>query len=790
MNEFVAPLKRVFAILIVISATQSCCANESGLLKQFLSNHCVDCHDQQTQKGGVDLQNLEYKLEDPDLHRIWTRIYDQVKNGQMPPKGSARPNAGTIRKFTDELSKQLVQADLPRRHSVLRRLNRIEYENTVNDLFQIRLSLKEMLPEDAVVAGFDTVSEGLQLSSEQMEIYLDAADRVVSHVLKYTAEPKKVSMKMPLGLDPISSTGIGVYFVKTEDNSLVIFQSNYVPAGAFSGKATADGTYRVKVNAKTYQTNKTIVMAVYVGDYLVDRIINLIGFHDILPGEEWNTVEFESFLKKGESFQMVPYRFRPVGSGKELFNGPGLMIGEVSVEGPLEPWPPLCRKLLLGEIDPKKGSLNDAKEIVSRFLPRAFRRSVDSTEVEPYVDLVESVLNSGRSFEEALSVGLKAVLCSPEFLMREEQFTAENATNGTSIPSRISDATFASRLSYFLWNSMPDEELLTLAAEQKLNSPSMIPRQIERMLNDPKADRFVENFTGQWLGLRNIDFTVPDAKLYPEYDEMLRYSILEETRRYFREILDQNLSVLDFVDSDWAILNSRLALQYGIKGVDSSKFRRVTLPPDSVRGGILTQASVLKVLANGTTTSPVVRGTWILENILGKPTLPPPANVSSIEPDLRGATTVREQMQKHRSVESCAACHRRIDPPGFVLENFDPIGGWRKYYRTLTVGQPVKLKINGSMAEFRTGRLIKSNETMSDGRVVLDVRGLKKILSEDKHAIAHCLTEKLLTYGLGREIGFSDRSEIRAIVSKIEPKKFGFRSLIHEIAHSPIFQNH
>ena len=279
-----------------------------------------------------------------------------------------------------------------------------------------------------------------------------------------------------------------------------------------------------------------------------------------------------------------------------------------------------------------------------------------------YLGLTKTALEAGRPFVDALRVGLVAILCSPEFLLREEPSAAEAGGE----PPMISDEAFASRLSYFLWSSMPDDELLALAAEGRLSGSDVVRGQVERLLRDPKSQRFVENFTGQWLALRNIDFTEPDAKLYPEFDEMLRHAIVVETVRFFREVLDHDRPLLEFVDSDWTFLNERLAKHYGIDGVAGQNLRRVPLPPGSVRGGVLTQASVLKVTANGTSTSPVVRGAWVLENILGQPSPPPPPNIAAIEPDIRGAGTVREQLAKHRDVESCALCDSRIDPPGFA----------------------------------------------------------------------------------------------------------------------------
>ncbi len=357
--------------------------------------------------------------------------------------------------------------------------------------------------------------------------------------------------------------------------------------------------------------------------------------------------------------------------------------------------------------------------ILQRLLPLAFRRPIEPAEVNPYLDLFASAAAGGRSFESALRVSLKAILCSPAFLFLNEPGT-----------SQISQHALAARLSYFLWSSMPDEELTALANNRSLRQSDVLRQQVERMLSSPKATAFTKNFTGQWLDLRDIDFTEPDANLYPEFDELLRISMVKETELFFDEVLENNLSLVNFVDSDFTFLNGRLANHYGINGVEGQAFRKVILPRDSPRGGLLTQASVLKVTANGTYTSPVLRGAWILDNILGQPTSPPPDNVGSIEPDIRGATTIREQLAKHRDLESCAACHRRIDPPGFALECFDPIGGFRNDYRTMAEdGRHSGLKqapFTYNWVRYRIGQPIDTSGEMPDGQPLEGVRDLRK----------------------------------------------------------------
>ena len=325
---------------------------------------------------------------------------------------------------------------------------------------------------------------------------------------------------------------------------------------------------------------------------------------------------------------------------------------------------------------------------------------------------------------------------------------------------------------------MPDDELFDLAEQKKLSDPKILYDQVERMLSSPKASSFTENFAGQWLNLREIDATIPSSIIYPHYDDMLKASMLRETYLFFDEVLKNNLSITNFVASDFTMLNGRLAKHYNIPDVNGWEFRKVILPKDSHRGGLLTMASVLKVTANGTYTSPILRGTWVLERILGTPPPRPPEGIAAVEPDIRGAITIREQLAKHRSIESCASCHSKIDPPGFALESFDVIGGWREHY-----------VLDGRPANFRKGRKIDPADVLSDGRAFKDIYELKTLLLDDKDQIARSLTERLIIYATGSIPQPTDQPGIEAIVAKIRKNKYGFKSLVHEITSSDFFLN-
>ncbi|HEX5102919.1 MAG TPA: DUF1592 domain-containing protein, partial [Pirellulaceae bacterium] len=417
----------------------------------------------------------------------------------------------------------------------------------------------------------------------------------------------------------------------------------------------------------------------------------------------------------------------------------------------------------------------DARRILKNFARRAFRRPVSDDDVQPLVKLVEAKMAGGNSFEMAVRAGLKGVLVSPSFLFLREP------------PGKLDDFALASRLSYFLWSSMPDEELYNLAAEGELSQPDVLRGQVERMLKDPKAQAFTENFVGQWLGLRDIDFTEPSHLLYPEYDAMLRESLVKETQLFFDELLQSDLSLTNFVASDFAMLNGRLAKHYGIPDIDGWEFRKVALPPDSHRGGVLTMGSVLKVTANGTTTSPVMRGAWVLDRILGTPAPPPPAEVPVLEPDIRGATTIREQLAKHRQIETCAACHAKIDPPGFALESFDVIGGYREHYRTTGSGETVI--VDGRRMSYHRGKPVDPSDVLPDGRRFANIDELKELLLADQDQLARALTMRLLTYATAARPAAADQPQIESIVNNIRDRNYGLRSLVHEIVQSDAFRS-
>jgi hypothetical protein len=406
---------------------------------------------------------------------------------------------------------------------------------------------------------------------------------------------------------------------------------------------------------------------------------------------------------------------------------------------------------------------------------------VTDKEIEDLTNLAVPSLKARRGFIASARVPLRAILISPEMLF---------LTNETRpIESTLTDHALASRLAYFLWRSPPDEELLQLASDGILSDTKTLDAQVSRMLSDPKRDRFVHEFLGQWLELYRIDATTPDAYLYPEYDDVLRKAMLAETREFFACLIDENLSVANLADSDFTFLNRKLAEHYGIPNVEGEEMRKVILPPRSVRGGILTHASIAKVTANGTVTTPVKRGSFVLTNLLGLPPNPPPPGVGSIEPDTRGATTIRETLAKHQTVKACAVCHRRIDPPGFALEGFDPVGTFRTRYRISKGGKRnTNVGLRFLHEDYKLGGRVDCSGQTEDGFTFTDIRDFKQHLMKSKEQVARNLVSLLITFATGAEIQFADRQEVERILNQTEGDEFGLRNIIYHVVRCRMFR--
>ncbi len=571
------------------------------------------------------------------------------------------------------------------------------------------------------------------------------------------------------------------------------------------------------------------------------------------PPDNAKVHEFVTWLNYKETLGFNAASLAPVHNynrkGRAMaFTGPGVACDWLDVEGPLhDVWPPRSHQVLFGDLPlvefkpaerpgitpPKRrlvrqeiiGSINrvepvtgiwtvqgeqplaDADRLLASFLPKAFRRPVANDVRQAYVTQVAERLKAGDCFETAMRWAYQAALCSPDFLYHvgwdsvptsvsdasRSSGSAKNNADGKGrdgVPTYIDDYALASRLSYFFWNSMPDDRLTELAAANKLHQPDVLNAEVERLLKDAKSQRFMDDFLGQWLKLRQIAANDPDRKLYPEFNAYLQDSMIAETRAYFRELLEQNLNASHLIKSDFTMLNEKLAVHYGIPGVTGSQTRRVPLPQDSPRGGFLTQASILKITANGTTTSPVPRGAFVMDRLLGEPPELPPANVAAVEPDVRGATTIREQLAKHRDNAGCASCHAKFDPPGFALEAFDVIGGQRGRYRSIGEGDPAP---RGSIdpfigISFKLGPAVDPSGVLADKRPFRDVHEIQTLFATDSHRLLKNLAQRLTIYATGRDTSFSDRAALAAIVANTQKQGGGIRTLIHELVQSPLFQ--
>jgi mono/diheme cytochrome c family protein len=768
-------------------------------VRPFLAQHCIGCHSGEKPKKNLDLEQLAADFANQPTQKRWLTVLERIESGEMPPKSKPRPTDDEIRNVAEWIRGKSAGAAALRRSAegrvVQRRLNRVEYENTIRGLLEIEINLKEMLPMDTSADGFDNSSEALHVSSFLMERYLEAADAALAVAIANGPRPPLVNKRFSCKDERYVKNATEKVFLHRDDE-LVCFSSsawNAITTGQFYPPDR--GKYRIRISASGYQSGGTpVTLQVDAGPMLMGQKNHLVGYFDVAVNEP-TIVEFIDHFEARHTIRLLPYGLASAQTvnriGADQYEGPGLAIQWVEVEGPLhDSWPPASHRQIFGDLQQKSAPIynqrnrvevvsespaKDAQRILCDFTRRAFRRAVSDSDVQPFIEVFEAKQGEGYSFEQAMRVALKGILVSPDFLFLREQ------------PGKLDDFALASRLSYFLWSTMPDEELLQLASERQLGDPQILRAQVERLLTNLKAAAFIENFVGQWLGLRDIDFTEPDRRLYPEFDGLLKESMVKETHLFFEELLKRDLSVAHLVASDFTLLNERLARHYGIGGVEGHAFRKVELSPDSHRGGVMTMASVLKVTANGTNTSPVVRGAWVLDRILGTPPAPPPAGVPAVEPDIRGATTIRQQLARHREIQSCAACHAKIDPPGFALESFDVIGGWRENYRSVGRGEPVS--IDGRRMPYQKGPKVDPADTLADGRPFTNIDELKQLLLADKDLLARALTTKLLTYATGRAPEAADHAQIDAIVAKARDKGYGLRSLIHEVVFSDLFQD-
>ena len=781
---------------------------------------CLACHGDRTVTP-LNLARLGFDLGDRETYRAWERVHERLEKGEMPPAAARQPEAPVLEAALGSLKRALVDASLAARgaqRTPLRRLTRLEYAYTLEDLLGIdgavAGALSQTLPAEADSGGFDTVAANQSMSPLHVRAYLSAAGGAIEAALRTGPAPAArrhtidyaKSQYLP-AIENAKALGLGI--VKSVPDGFVAFfdfGSTYTFHSASEGFAvTQPGRYRVTVEAYPYQADTPVTLTVYQGKMagVAASLDDLIGAFDL---EGPRAVEMRPYLRPGDLIGLsvadldVPPEAAGYGpsdpsegyGGMKDYPGEGIAIRSMTIEGPLpdgDEWPPASTRQLLpgvefdaaGEVVLTKDPYEHVVDAVAGFAARAFRRPLEDGELEAYAGLAAPLLADGRTFLEAVRVPLRAVLNAPAFLFQGGGSTADGDAD------TLDDFALASRLSYFLWRSLPDVPLLRAAGAGRLSEPAVLRAHVDRMLDDERSARFVRDFAGQAFRLYELRATTPDAGLYPEYDDRLGQAAARETELFLGALIDGNRGIDHLIDADFTFANRRLAEHYGLPHVAGQQMRRVALPVDSPRGGLLTHASVLKVTANGTTTSPVPRGNFVLSNLLGQPPAPPPPGIEGLEPDTRGTTTIREQLTAHRANPVCAGCHRVIDPPGFALESFDPIGGFRTSYRAsggeLTFGDFTV------PAPFAVGLPVDASGVTPEGEAFAGIADYKRLmLRNDLEQVARHLTAQLLVFSTGAEIEFADRDSVEAIVARLRDHDYPMRTMIHEVVQSHLFR--
>jgi len=757
----------------------------------ILQSRCAKCHGSSKAKANVVLdgtRGLDRLSGEGDL---WFRVRDQIQAGQMPPPEETPLQPAEREKilawirgeFTDLVAAKRKREG--RRH--LRRLTRSEYSNTLEDLLGIRPPL-DALPQDGRVDGYEKVGSALPLTPEGALSYLNIAEYLMrSYVLKPNAPDASRTIRS-VAKESEQSKG---HILELGDGTMVSFNSD-VTSGPFKNfSVQVPGVYRVRVSVYAYQSEKPLPFGIYVGStWSYPQQLEFAGLLEAPPGKA-TVLETEIYLREGSGARLIPFGLGvpvPKNSQASQCRGPGLAVQWIEAVEPERPlkidrWltadfpRPLSEELRSqnGQVVLKQAKSVNRAEFLSvmqatfkRIGARFYRRDLTSSELQQIVNEIARQIDTGVPLAAAFQSQVVDLMTSPDFFCVIEA------------PGPLRDVALASRLSYFLWNSTPDERLLDTARKGRLRDPKVLRDETERLLKDPKSERFVKEFVDQWLGLNAIHDTTPDAKLYPEYgrNELIKYSSVWETQGFFRRVLMENLGVRAFVDAPWAYINEPLARHYGLPEVSGASLRAVTLPESSPFGGLWTQSAVLKVTANGTATSPVKRGVWVARRLLGIDIPPPPPTVTAIEPDTRGAKTLREQLELHRNNPSCAACHARFDPYGFALESFDVTGGLRTQYRVADSGR----------TGWREGPAVDPSGTTPEGAPFRGIVELRRMLARNPQQIATGVTRHLVTYATGAPATPADQKAVDAVVQSASADNYGLRTLLHSLIDSDLFR--
>jgi hypothetical protein len=804
------------------------------LLAQSLSAQapvCLGCHAGASAKGGLDFNTLPLDLADRKIRERWIRVHDRVEKGEMPPKGVAFAPAertALLRRLATDLHRADLADVAKNGRGPMRRLNRDEYEQNLRDLLELpNIDIRDMLPEDRESHHFNKVAEALDMSRVQLSAYLDASEAALRQAMATAPAPWPTTTFRTFGrnLFPgLRSTGTrhSMFFIKDnkgvnvesergrsmpkeleEDPTLEmgLFRSPGWPYGAFPRGFAAKhaGQYRVRISARAVlqhpgfdvsDAKRAVPMTFRsrrpTNHDIAEDVKSVGGILEIQPGAR--VYETTVPLAAGQTVEYgllglpVPqvdtegktgqYRYPPFPPDGQ----PGVAFNWIEIEGPLPPptWPPASHRVLFDELgvpptpqEPKR----EAGRLLRRFMKLASRGPVPEEAARRFEQLVHARIDRSEPFAEAMLAGYQAFLCSDLFLyLREPR----------------DEFAIANRLSHFLADTRPDAKLLA----SRLTDSATLRRETDRLVDGGGFDRFVRSFAGQWLNLRQLRRDDPDKRLYPEYqlDEYLVDSLERETLAFFAAMVRDNLPIRNLVEADFVYANERLARHYGIDPLEGAAIRRVALPTGSPLGGLLTQGAILKVTANGTSTSPVLRGAWIMDRILGEPPPPPPPGVPAVEPDIRGAKTIRDLLALHTKSDACASCHAKFDPVGLALENFDVMGRWRTHYRGTSEGERVSgIDHTGHDFAYTIAGPVDASGTLVDGRGFRDVRDLKAILAANPRQLARNLMRQLVVYATGTPTRFSDRAEIERMLDSCAAAGYRARDLVHALVQSRIF---
>jgi mono/diheme cytochrome c family protein len=713
----------------------------------LLTNTCNGCHNDQLASGGLDLTPFRTPASIAKYRPGWEAIVQKLRASEMPPKGIPRPPQSRIDALVRYVEGEFDRADRLAKPDpgrvIARRLNRYEYSNTVRDLLGVEFHAEKDFPTDDSSYGFDNIASALSVSPVLTERYLAAAEKIASRAIG--ADP----LPAPRTFEAIGS-----------NQTLRRLNGSTVDVDY---RVDYDGDYLIRLHLLG-QRPADAKPAEGIGIFVDGKLLKTAPFENKASETE---TELRQYLTAGQHAIRARLMNDEYGNGlaRPNFTDPkkNRYVETMTFVGPFASQMEKPGRKRILACDPQSGPACTGK-IVATLAHRAYRRPVTNEEVAALVKFVTLAQSRGLSTEQGIELAIEAILVSPDFLFRIERDT--NRTGAASI-NRVSGVELASRLSYFLWSSMPDDELLALAESGKLHAPAVLDAQVKRMLADPKSGALADNFGGQWLEFRNLDIATPDTRKYADWGPDLRNAMKTETRMFFEYILHENRPISDFLNARYTFLNDVLARHYGIAGVGGSDFRRVELATEE-RGGLLGQAGILTVSSYPTRTSVVLRGKYVLENILGTPPPPPPPDVPALDETRVGTSaSLRQQMEIHRANPSCASCHAKMDVLGFGLENYDGVGKWRT--------------MDGKFPVDPSG-------TLPNGKSFSTPAGMRTVLLAELPQFAHCLTEKMLTYSLGRGLEPYDRRTVTQIERSVTASDYRFQTLIYEIVRSLPFQ--